>query len=234
MSVGGFLSSVLRTLADRFEPQLVDSTDDQYWEYGDEGDEYQAYADVMSTDNPYLDYEATGFVYGTLSSAWAAHWSSVLLAPSLAADSMENAVLGALELFTDNNEKCAKGILFEAGRLVSGKISLDDNQVLKMKVLGVYDTVDHKLKNDAFVSDGCLYLIQAFVADEFDDAFAEANGLPSMVDGLAGYLVASYGLDSYIDAYRILTVTILMIGARQWITDEFPEFEGVTEDVAGD
>jgi len=237
MSIGGFLTNVLRTLADRFEPQLeTHTTDDgEYWEYDDEeSDEYAAYADVMSTDNPFLDYEATGFVFGTLSAAWTANWPSVLLAPSLAADSVENAVLSSLELFTDNNERSAKGILFEAGRLIAGKLDVDPEQALRMKVLGVYDTTDHKLKNDPFVSDGCLYMIQAFLNDEFEDAFAEVVGLPSLAYSLAQYLVKEHTLDSSIDAYRILTVTILMIGTRQWITDEFPEFEGAYEDVAGE
>jgi len=45
--------------------------------------------------------------------------------------------------------------------LIAGKLDVDPEQALRMKVLGVYDTTDHKLKNDPFVSDGCLYMIQA-------------------------------------------------------------------------
>lgn len=234
MSIGGYLTNILHALSGRVESHATD--DGTYWEldYDEESDEYSAYSEVMSTDNPFLDFEATGFVFGTLSSAWTANWPSVLLAPSLAADSTENAVLSSLELFTDNNEQAAKGILFEAGRLLAGKLSIDPEAALRMKVLGVYDTNDHKLKNDSFTSDGCLYLIEGFLNDEFEESFAEVNGLPSIVEGLAGYLVTKHALDSPIDAYRILTVTILMIGIRQWISDEFPEFEGAYEDVAGE
>jgi len=58
-------------------------------------------------DNPFLDYEATACLRH-LSAAWTANWPSVLLAPSLAAELVENAVLSSLELFTDNNERSAK------------------------------------------------------------------------------------------------------------------------------
>lgn len=231
MSIGGFLKRVARAIASDLAPRVDTHTtnDDEYWEY-EEPSAYDPYQEFMSTDNPFLGYEASGFVYATLLNATIAHWPHVLVAPSLAADSFENAVLGALELFTDNNERAAKGTLFEAGRLIAGQLNMTDDEVLRMAVLGVYDVVDHVLKNDAFVSDGCLYMIQAFLADEFEDLFDSSNNLPSLPDQLATYLTAKHGLDSVIDGYRILTVTVLMIGTRQWITDEFPEFEGVSED----
>ncbi len=233
MSIGGFLKSVLHALAQDLAPreETHATNDDGYFE---PTDSYDPYTEAMSDDNPFLGVESTGFVYRTLDSAMMAHWPHVLLAPSLAADSLENAVLGALEAFTDNDEASAKGMLFEAGRLVASILDIAPEQALKLRVLGVYDTVEHELVNDAFVSDGCLYLIEAFVKDEFEEVFEGYAGLPGMVQGLAGYLVDKHGLDSLIDGYRILTVTILMIGIRQWISDEFPEFEGVEEDAASD
>lgn len=193
---------------------------------------YDPYKDSMSDDNPYLDTAATGFVFTTLGSAWMAHWPHVVREPSLAADSFDNAVLGALDLFTDESENAAKGILFEAGRLIASQLDIEPEQALRMKVLGVYDPVQQAMRHDAFVSDSCLYMIEAFLNDDFESVFEDFDGLPSLPAATAAYLVSQNDLlEDIIEGYRILIVTILMMGTRQWVTDEFPEFEGANEDV---
>lgn len=227
--MGGFWQRLLLALAGEYEPPVIviyagkeDDEDDRA--IVEDDDVYEdLYSDVMSNDNPYLSEIATGFVYKTLSSALIAHWPHVLLDPSLAASSVENAVIGATELFTDDDLDAACGVLFETGRWLASNLD-PECSAEEMEILGAWDTEREAFTIDADLSDKIKATVSAFLDEEFMEAMGHARLAVDRwqeVERAQGEDLTTW------DAYRNVTVTLLLVGARQWAKDEFPEFLGV-------
>lgn len=229
--MGGFWKGLLLALAGEYEPPVIvvyankgeEHAPPQYDHDEDEPEEedsYDLYADQMSNDNPYLPGPPTGFVYKTLDSAIIAHWPHVLLEPTLAACSIENSVIGAMELFTEDDLNAALGILFETGRWVASNVDPDASSE-EMEILGAWDAEREAFTIDMDLSDKLKATIGAFLDGEFGEAMTLANL------AVLRWQQLEVDLTTY-DAYRNVTITVLLIGARQWLKDEFPEFLGVS------
>lgn len=216
------MKDFFRNIYQRFAyPQRIVIRHDELSDTQSQGNDveyYDPYEDT-SEDNPFIDVRSTGFVYETLKSSVMATWPQLELNTAEGAEAIENVVLSTYELFTDEDLDGAKGVLWEACRVIA---SLFDQTDLTAEDLP-------RIHFDEVMDPLVSISIQGILAEWQDDTALDfADEENAELDwGSTQYSAAHAFADrEECDrefAYLRLTTALLVSGARAWSVYWVPE-----------